>query len=155
MKTIEDLRDISGLDPISWWPLAAGWWIVIGLVVFLALAGGFFWLRARRRARSWQAQVRRELDSLERNLTKENSRNRALGLAVLLRRLAISKEGREACASLQGKDWLTWLESKDQNRFAWTSYGQSLVSAPYAPENTTYDLDSLKAAIQAAKGWVR
>lgn len=155
MKTLADLKDISGLDPISLWPLALGWWVVIGVGISLILAGAFFWARARRRARSWQVQVRRELDTLEHDLTQENSRNRAISLAILLRRLAISKAGREACAGLMGNEWLSWLEAKDQNHFAWTSYGQSLVSAPYAPENAVYDLDSLKAAIHAAKGWVQ
>ncbi|MBA2727152.1 MAG: DUF4381 domain-containing protein, partial [Parachlamydiaceae bacterium] len=35
---LEQLHDIEGLDPISFWPLALGWWILIAVLILLSLA---------------------------------------------------------------------------------------------------------------------
>ena len=32
------LRDIQGLDEISWWPLATGWWLLALLAIVLLFA---------------------------------------------------------------------------------------------------------------------
>ena len=52
---LSQLRDIRGLDAISWWPLAPGWWGVAALVPAL-IAGLYLYRRQRlKKAASWQA----------------------------------------------------------------------------------------------------
>ena len=63
METLP-LRDIHLPDPIGWWPLAPGWWGVLGLVL-LIISGIFWWRRKKHRRNStpWQAALT-ELDRL-------------------------------------------------------------------------------------------
>ncbi|MGB0719658.1 MAG: DUF4381 domain-containing protein, partial [Bdellovibrionales bacterium] len=36
-QLLSRLRDIRGLEDVSWWPLAPGWWILLGLVLAIVL----------------------------------------------------------------------------------------------------------------------
>ena len=55
-------------------------------------------------------------------------------LSELLKRIAMARHGRVACAGLQGQAWLDWLSAQDPNGFDWRQHGQPLIHAPYAPE---------------------
>ncbi|MGB5726303.1 MAG: DUF4381 domain-containing protein, partial [Thiogranum sp.] len=44
------LRDIHLPDPLSWWPPAPGWWLLLTLLVAIALLGGYLLHRYRRNA---------------------------------------------------------------------------------------------------------
>ncbi len=43
-QLLEQLRDVHLPEPVSWWPLAPGYWIVLALVV-VALGMLAYWLR--------------------------------------------------------------------------------------------------------------
>ena len=48
------LRDIALPAAVSWWPLAPGWWLLLGLVLLFALALPLWlWWRHRRRCWRW------------------------------------------------------------------------------------------------------
>ena len=49
-KLLAQLYDIRDLDPVSWWPLAPGWWVLIVLALFAAAAA--YWRQWTHR-RSW------------------------------------------------------------------------------------------------------
>ena len=36
-QLLQQLRDVHVPDSVSWWPLAIGWWVIIGLVALIAL----------------------------------------------------------------------------------------------------------------------
>ena len=38
------LRDIHDLDAIPWWPLAAGWWWLLGIIALVLLIAGIRYL---------------------------------------------------------------------------------------------------------------
>ena len=64
---LEQLHDIEGLDPISMWPLASGWWILISCGTVIALSMGiaiFYYLAFRR---SWRNDTLQKLAALEEN----------------------------------------------------------------------------------------
>jgi len=44
------LRDIHLPAPLSWWPPAPGWWLLLTLLVAIALLGGYLLHRYRRNA---------------------------------------------------------------------------------------------------------
>ncbi len=60
---MQQLHDIEGLDAISPWPLAIGWWVSIacGMLVL----GSAIWLLRRRLdyLRSWKRDTFKRLDS--------------------------------------------------------------------------------------------
>lgn len=62
-QQLEQLKDIQLPEPVSWWPLAYGWWVLIGLVV-CALA---VWLvrRYKYQKNSLEALALNELAQIE------------------------------------------------------------------------------------------
>ena len=128
------LRDIHELDPVSWWPLAPGWWLVFLLGLFL-LYLFFSLLRNLRRypAGSWNRDAWKQLRLLKQQSPGMQPRQLAGALSELARRIAVARAGREDAASLSGEDWLIWLETNDPRGYPWTRNGTPLLRMPYAP----------------------
>ncbi|MEJ2609199.1 MAG: DUF4381 domain-containing protein [Candidatus Thiodiazotropha sp.] len=152
---MDALRDIHGIDPASWWPLAPGWWVVIASVILLLLIA--WWLIRRRRLfplGRWQQEARRSLITLKQRIKHESAKPVASELSELLRRIAIARCGREHTASLTGEAWLDWLQSNDSTGFQWREKGRLLIELPYAPPNRSADKAALTQLIDAAIHWV-
>ncbi|MEN8176755.1 MAG: DUF4381 domain-containing protein, partial [Pseudomonadota bacterium] len=70
----EGLRDIHGLDSVPWWPLAPGWWWLLGAVAVLAI----IWLLSAsvlaRMQRDWRKEARRLLSEIRRRLYMADER---------------------------------------------------------------------------------
>ena len=149
---LSQLDDIRGLDQISWWPLAPGWWVLFALIL---LAGGAAYWRRRAYWRSWKGDARMALDRLDAGLNDDNAQQTAAGLATLVRRIAIHRHSRAECAGLWGQDWLQWLTAKDPGGFDWAKSATMMIEAPYARPGRNVPLKTLKSLISAAKRWVR
>ncbi|MCB1873874.1 MAG: DUF4381 domain-containing protein [Gammaproteobacteria bacterium] len=145
------LRDIHGLDPISWWPLAPGWWIA-ALVMVLTTFGLILLLRhfIRYPPGSWRWEARSALRNLWRQRSQLSQKESAARLSELLRRIAIARFGREKTASISGMAWLAWLEQSDPNGFDWTGRGGILLQLPYAPDDRQAKPGELDELINAA-----
>jgi hypothetical protein len=153
-ELLEKLHDIEGLDPISWWPLAAGWWVIIaiGCVVFFAIC----WLVASKVAyrRSWRYDTFQKLADLEAHLSDASARETLISLSEYIRRIALQRFPRKECAGLAGDAWLKWLREHDPSEFDWEKKGNLLVDAPYAPMSKQFSSDQVKELIQATRKWV-
>lgn len=151
---MQQLHDIEGLDVISPWPLAIGWWVVIacGMLVF----AGTIWLLWRRLLylRSWRRDTFRKLNSLEQNLSSHTSGETVAFLSEYLRRIAVRRFPRKECAGLVGDTWLKWLKQHDPKQFDWVEKGKLLIEVPYAPLRSDLPLQQIKEMIQAARYWV-
>ena len=103
------LRDIHLPLPIGFWPLANGWWWVIGILVALLLVTAYLLYRRNRPTALKQALA--SLDEIlgNRSLPVE-SQNQSISL--LLKQLAVTTYGREQVAPLMGPAWFTWVEEK-------------------------------------------
>ena len=152
---MDGLRDIRGIDPAPWWPPAPGWWILLLALLLLAL---LIWWWVRRRQLyplgRWQQDARRQLLRLRRRVSKEPAKPIAGELSQLLRRIAITRCGRERTASLTGEMWLDWLQSNDSTGFPWREKGRLLLDLPYAPPGQEADSARLTELIEAALHWV-
>lgn len=104
--SLEALRDIHLPSAVGLWPLAPGWWVLIGLALAI-VAGVLLHLRARaRRARTWEAESRRELDHLASEYADTGDEQAlAKGLSELLRRAALAREAAADVAALHGEAW--------------------------------------------------
>lgn len=153
---LAQLRDIRGLDPMPWWPPAPGWWYLLCLIVVLAVLYRVAWraLTARKLSRAWQEDAMRILCDLKSDKLKAD-KDKAASLSVLLRKLAIRKHGRAACAGLEGEEWLRWLARNDPSGFDWEREGRILIDAPYAPDGPARRPGVLDRIVQAVEGWVR
>jgi len=160
MPGIDQLRDIRGLDPLSWWPPAFGWWLVILVALVVLLALPFLWRYAlgwwrRRVSGDWRGDAWRQLHALRDRLRWGDQRTVAADLSELLRRIAIARMGRRACAGLIDEEWLMWLEAHDPNGFTWRREGRILNDLPYAPPGARVSASSLEPLVAAAEEWTR
>ena len=145
------LRDLHLPDPVDWWPLAPGWWVMIALT-----AAGLVWL-AYRWYRAWQFEAPRrhalrELARIEAEYLEHRDAVE-LGKAVseLLRRGMLAYAPRASVAGLTGEAWLAWLDEGMSVPYFHTEGGKSLLSLPYRPhddELSDIDVGALISAVR-------
>lgn len=152
---IEQLHDIEGLCPISPWPLAIGYIVLIALVAILIMGLAVLLYRVVRYNRSWKKDTLLRLAALEKNLIDETARSTLIDLSSYLRRIALKRFPRKECAGLVGDDWLKWLSKHDSAEFKWEEKGKVLVDAPYSPLHVSASVSLVKELIQATKRWVK
>jgi LPXTG-motif cell wall-anchored protein len=122
--------------------------LIIGLFVLLAL------FLLRKKNTSWQQEAQQSLKKITKKLNKsENSKLIAEELSQLIRRIAMSRHGRDSCAGLEGKHWLQWLQQNDPKQFDWSELALPLITLPYAPDNTPVDSQIFKQIIKASYRW--
>ena len=122
---LSGLRDLHILPEPDFWPLAIGWWFVLGGVVFVLLCGvmGYRIWRERpviyacRKVKKISKEMQDDLEFLKR-------------IARLLRRVAIAADGREKVASLSDVKWQNFLMRRVRHCF--TEDEAALIAfAPY------------------------
>ncbi|MDF1756806.1 MAG: DUF4381 domain-containing protein [Legionellaceae bacterium] len=113
-KELAKLHDIRLPDPISFWPLAPGWYLLILLVVLLGIIAYFVILRhyslwqVKRRALAILAMHRAEY------LADSNSQRACATVNELLKKVAIAYYPRQLVAGLQGRAWISFLNKTYQ-----------------------------------------
>jgi hypothetical protein len=96
--SLDNLRDLAVLPPVSWWPLAPGWWALLG--VGLAVASVIAWHAWRR----WRHNAYRRAALME----LESATN-AAAIAAIVKRTALVAYPRTDVAALCGAAWCRWL----------------------------------------------
>ena len=151
---LEQLHDIDGLDAISFWPLAYGWWAVIVFCTALCIVmAGWIYYRVAFK-RSWKGDTLKKLALLEKNASEITARETVILLSEYLRRIALKRFSRKECASLMGMEWLNWLAQHDPKKFDWKVKGAPLISAPYSPADYRLPNEKIKELIKAVRNWV-
>lgn len=152
------LRDIHGLDSIPWWPPAIGWWLLVfGLILTLWLLWRY-WPGLRLPALvgvTWRWDAARQLRDLRRRIGNQDTKQSAGELSELLRRIAMARHGRDACAGLTGTGWLDWLTEHDPKGFDWSDEGLLLLNLPYAPPGANEaETNQLRRLVDATQYWI-
>lgn len=155
---VNRLHDINELDPVSIWPLATGWWLVlVGVAAMILLIIVLRRLRPEWKRylprRGWSRHAASELNRLRGRVGRDDARNLCTELSELLRRIAIARCGRQHCAGLSGHAWLAWLAEHDPDGFDWREHGQLLLALPYAPPGTAAEASQFYRLIDAALAW--
>jgi len=136
------LRDLHLPEAIGLWPLAPGWWVLIGL----AVAGLVYLLYKRIQRWRWNAARRlalRELARVRRDY-EQGADPTALGkeLSELVRRSMLAYAPRGEVAGLTGDSWLRWLDRGLDGAPFTSGAGKSLETLPYQrPENVQDEAD--------------
>lgn len=137
--SLDNLRDIAELDPVSWWPLAAGWWVLMLAVGILLLT---FLVRA------WRSYQR---NAYRRSALRSLESAADIGtVADILKRTALCVYPRNEIASLSGAAWSGWLEQTSGVRVT-DSVAKSLSDGVFAAD-TSHSVDETKAF---ASEWIR
>ncbi|HSX20278.1 MAG TPA: DUF4381 domain-containing protein [Gammaproteobacteria bacterium] len=152
---MEDLIDIQGLDQISWWPLAFGWWVVLGLVIVGVVVASFFLWRSLKYKRSWQYKAFKRLAKMQSQLGQSEPKQILQNLSLELRKIAMLTTQRETCAGLIGDQWLQWLQQHDPAGFDWAQNGRLITALQYMPATEINDPAQINELICAAQGWVK
>ncbi len=152
---LSQLYDIEGLDSISWWPLAPGWWVLISIFALILIGVGVYYYQRRKFRQSWQWRILSQLSFMEKNLKEENSHSTLCELSELIRRITMHQYSRTKCAGLEGRTWLLWLKEHDPYQFDWEHKGKFLIEAPYAPAPLPVSLEEILNIIKAIRGWVK
>jgi len=145
---LANLRDIHLPPPVSWWPLAWGWYVlfVVALVMVVALT---IWLCRHWKARQQRQQFMQQLSQLRRRYQREEDNVAiAVALSTLLRRAALSIYPREKVAGLHQQAWLNFLNETGNTTAFTDGEGRVLVTAPYQAQ-AKYQMDRLFVLIQA------
>ncbi|MGO1071960.1 DUF4381 domain-containing protein [Lysobacter sp. CA199] len=119
------LRDVHLPAAPSWWPLALGWWAVIGAVAIVALAA-YLWYRRRTKRRREIAQV------FDRALAQADTpAAQVAAMSELLRRAARRRDSQ--ADRLQGEQWLEFLDRGSKRRDFADGGGRLLLDGGYRP----------------------
>jgi hypothetical protein len=145
------LRDLHLPDMVGWWPLAPGWWVLIGFA-----ACGLLYV-------SWQAWQkfrlaaprRRALSQLRYLKAEYSWTGDAISLGVrlseLLRRAMLAYAPRDEVAGLTGSNWLEWLDRGLPERVFTEGPGRNIESLPYRRADLEVDEVDIDGLIEAVR----
>jgi len=134
MMNPEDLllRDIHLPEPVSWWPPAIGWWLVIATVLAVTVAVTWWWRRWQARRSAPATIARLELVQLRTAWSEdENSAGLVKDLSNWLRRASMSMVSRQQAAGLTGAEWCSFLNDVAGEPIFCDSAEHLVAEAPY------------------------
>jgi len=142
MDPLADLKDIHLPDPVSVWPLALGWWLLVGLLVILLVSTFLLYRKYQSQGARRQAkQAIKMADSPQQML-------------VILKSLCLSYFPRDQIAALHGEPWeqflLQQLKPRHQAQFQRLSSG--LFAQLYTPDFSLALSGQLKICV---KYWIQ
>ncbi len=126
--------------PPGWWPLALGWWVLLGLLI-IAIAVFIFW-QSRPPVRLRRIALR-ELRKLQTTVTEDIAF--AQELENLMRRFAVVRYGRDTVANLSGDRWIEFVVKHGGASWSGDS-GASLLRTAYGGAATVNRSDWLTGA---------
>ena len=125
---LSGLKDLHILTRPDWWPLAYGWWIIIGLICFTILLCLMAWLHWHQRP---DVYAIRKLHKI--NQKESNDLLYIKKISQLLRRVAIAADGRANIAQLSDTTWQDFLQNRVPNLLSQTE-AHLIAFAPYESE---------------------
>ena len=154
--SLQNLNDIVLPATVSWWPLATGWYVLIGLLL-TALAWLSYRLLQRRMDNRYRRAALRELQLLEDRISDPEERDANLRqIPILLRRTALSSYPRSQVASLSGNDWFRFLKSTVKNPLFDKHTASILNKISYScGELSAIDPNTTAALLNASRHWLK
>ena len=106
MDPLSQLQDIHLPEPVSWWPPAVGWWLLV-LTLIIAVIASILYYRYWCKYRRYRKTALRKLDALYRQA--EDDQECFLGnVASLLKRTAMQQQ--PVTATMHGEQWQLFLQ---------------------------------------------
>lgn len=157
---LSQLADIHLPEPVGFWPLAPGWWVLFFLLCALLYFVGKRLYASWRTRRSCNFALR-ELDkcvahfrsAVSQNIntdTQSLQLNFVNELNAVLRRVALKKYPDEPLAGLSGNDWVTFLRSHGNASLLDDKLASTLSQGRFAKH---WDVDD-EALYRMAHQWI-
>jgi len=153
---LAQLRDIHLPDPISWWPLAPGWWALAVLLIVCSASALVFEFRRRR---SLKYRALRELDQLRRGTAPHVTiMELASELCILVRRVVLNTANGRLYANTYGDAWSGYLAASPDGMP--DEIARFIATAPYAlhavaDKSSDESAPNTEALICAVEHWIR
>jgi len=155
-SSLQNLNDIVLPAAVDWWPLAIGWYVLIGLVLISIAWFGYQAIQHRFKNR-YRREALRQLQLLEKDLQTDAKRNASLRqLPILLKRTALCAYPRTDVASLAGNDWHEFLNSKLKTPVFTASTARHLDNISYScGDLAETDSEATAELLNASKYWLQ
>ncbi|API86031.1 DUF4381 domain-containing protein [Francisella uliginis] len=149
---LEQLKDIYLPDRISQlWPLAYGWWIVLGIIVLIVILV-LIVLRLKKKKKQYKNSIINEFRQEVESVYKNDPTHVLECISVYLKRVAMQKFPSEEIKTLYGEKWLEFLDSKiDEDSFEATK--ARLLENTYKP--IELDRSTFDEVMAVAEKWLR
>ena len=157
MISVEQLQPIIMPEPISWWPPAIGWWLLIATVIIAVVAWRYL---TRARAQQPPLQVSdplrdsalEQLHALVKPYDGEQAGPWLQQLNQLLKRICATRYPTYTSHTLSGREWLAFLDSRCPA--AGLTRWMVLVQGAYQPD-CRLDDKSITQLQQSIDTWIR
>jgi hypothetical protein len=162
MNPLDQLSPLVRPEPVSFWPLAPGWWIALVMLVAVPAAAFMVWRHRRQTSVEQPVSEEEQLEGPRRAALLELAQMpRPYGesagpwlqsLNALLKRLCMTRYPDSHCQTLSGRAWLAFLDTRCTA--AGLTRWMVLVEGAYRPDCRLDDktIDGLYAAISI---WIR
>ncbi len=153
---LAQLRDIHLPDPVSWWPLAPGWWALTAILLVCSAAVLIFEFRRRR---SLKYRALRELDQFRSSTAPHvNVMELASELCILVRRVVLNTANGRHYVNTHGDAWSGYLAASPNGMP--NEIARFIATAPYALHAVTDQpgdepAPDGEALIGAVENWIR
>jgi len=146
------LRDIHLPDPVSWWPPAMGWWLL--LLLGIVLVWGIFLLVRKLKKPILKKSAKAEIDKVLEEYSRQGDKLVLIqNLSIALRRIGISYLPRNEVAGLSGQEWYNRINQLVRNDRLTDETVQLLSTGPYQKTPELND-DQLQVLIRQVEKWV-
>lgn len=154
--SLQNLNDIVLPVATGWWPLAAGWYFLLGIL--LVVLAWFAYSSVKRWTENgYRRAALHQLHLLSTDINDADKRDDALRqLPVLLKRTALSVYPRSQLASLTGREWHDFLNSKvSRPSFTRSTAGLLDKIAYSVGELNAVDPGSVDELMEACRHWLK
>ncbi|MGQ3889201.1 DUF4381 domain-containing protein [Legionella sp. CNM-1927-20] len=150
-QVLAKLHDIHLPSSIGWWPLAPGWYILTVLILLIISLLVTIAYRQRQYARA-KRQACQLLDNYEQEYLRNGDVSATCAkISELLRRVALVYFPRQDVASLQGEDWINFLNKTSKN-INFNAVRECLLILPYQSRSQKVNL---KPLFSRAYAWIK
>ncbi|PJD92444.1 MAG: hypothetical protein CK424_05945 [Legionella sp.] len=147
---LQQLRDIH-LPPVPGiWPLAPGWYVLLGLVVLVLLLGSWYGWRQYRHGLAKRAGLKLLEGYANAYTPHVNTQQTSAAIVDVLKRVALAYFPRERVAQLHGQAWLTFLNDTSVHLDFFAEQNALLI----APYQSGYVCD-LTRLLSLARLWIK
>lgn len=149
LSVLKDVHEPMGINDVSFWPPALGWWILLTVAVAIPFVIYFV---NQFRIRSAKIYALRQMEMLEADSGTDAAKF-AQETSKLLKRIAILRFGKDKIASLSGKEWVSFLIKTGDLKLSGKLISLFAYS-PYAKIEKS-DKNSILSLKEAAETWIR
>ena len=154
--SLQNLNDIVLPEAVGWWPLASGWYFLLGLLLIILV--WFIYTSIKHRINNrYRRTALHQLQLLAPEVNKADKRDSVLRqIPILLKRTALTAYPRRQLASLTGKNWYDFLNSKVGTPPFTESICNSLDNISYSVGSLdTVDAEAASELMKACKHWLK